>query len=130
MEERNTQTPEATGGERMFTQDEVNRIVSERLAREREKPKEDDRETALNEREKALEARENRFACMEYLKSLKVDDKRQSALMEVLDTTNVEKFKAQAEKLINGFQVGSAYTPPANSSSSIDGRLREAFRLK
>lgn len=33
-----TPTPEASGdqgGERMFTQDDVNRIVSERLARER-----------------------------------------------------------------------------------------------
>lgn len=31
-----TQTPEGTGG-KMFTQDEVNKIVSDRLAREREK---------------------------------------------------------------------------------------------
>lgn len=48
--QNNTQTPEENGGERLFTQDEVNRIVSDRLSREREKPKDDERETSLKER--------------------------------------------------------------------------------
>ena len=72
-------TPEETGGngERMFTQSEVNRIVSDRLAREREKaePKEDERETALRAREKAVEAREARYKCEDYLAEMKVDEK-------------------------------------------------------
>ena len=51
-ENRKTQTPEENGGEKLFTQDDVNRIISERLAREREKPRDDEREAALNERER------------------------------------------------------------------------------
>ena len=69
-EEVNTQqqtqqdpTPGAKGG-RTFTQDDVNRIVSERLAHEREKLQASARDT---EREKALAAREARLDCREYL---------------------------------------------------------------
>ena len=56
--------------EKLFTQEEVNRIVSERIAREREKaqPAEPtDRERELMEREAAISARENRSRCAEYL---------------------------------------------------------------
>ena len=73
-------TPEENGGssEKMFTQDDVNRIVSERLAREREKltqqPKED-------EREQALKARENKLDCRDYLDAKKYP----AALLDVLD---------------------------------------------
>lgn len=41
MNDMTTPTPEETGG-RMFTQDEVNKIVSDRLAREREKLADED----------------------------------------------------------------------------------------
>lgn len=54
-------TPEGTGG-KLFTQDDVNRIVSERLAREREKLTQ---QTALEEREKALREREQAFEAKE-----------------------------------------------------------------
>ncbi len=60
-------TPGASGGERTFTQDEVNRIVSDRLAREREKLT---GQAKKDEREKALEAREARLDCREYLERL------------------------------------------------------------
>ena len=60
-----TPTPEGTGG-KLFTQDEVNKIVSDRLAREREKLTQqtafEEREKALQEREKAFEAKEARAA--------------------------------------------------------------------
>jgi len=60
-----TQPLEGTGG-KMFTQDEVNKIVSDRLAREREKQTQqtalDEREKALREREQAFEAKEARAA--------------------------------------------------------------------
>lgn len=36
-QQQSTQTPAESGGARLFTQDEVNKIVSDRLAREREK---------------------------------------------------------------------------------------------
>lgn len=88
----------ATG--KTFTQEDVNRIVSERLAREREKalltkdepPKED-------EREKALKAREAKLDCRDYLDSKKYPVE----LMDVLDISNVEKFKATVEKLAEKF---------------------------
>lgn len=60
-----TPTLEGTGG-KLFTQDEVNKIVSDRLAREREKLTQqtafEEREKALQEREKAFEAKEARAA--------------------------------------------------------------------
>ena len=89
-------TPEDNGGQggKMFTQDEVNRIVSDRLARERAKaePQED-------EREKALKVRESRMDCREYIASKKYPP----ALLDVLDISDSEKFKAVADKLVERF---------------------------
>ena len=67
-----TPTPEASGdqgGERMFTQDDVNRIISERLARERQKTE----PSAIDEREIQLKARESRLDCRDYLESVVKD---------------------------------------------------------
>ncbi len=62
-QQQNTQTPAETGGAgRLFTQDEVNKIVSDRLAREREKLTQ---QTAIEEREAALKAREQAFEAKE-----------------------------------------------------------------
>lgn len=62
--------PGANGGsgEKTFTQEEVNRIVSDRLARERDKSAQQPQE---GEREKALKAREARLDCRDYLDSKK-----------------------------------------------------------
>lgn len=79
-------------GGKMFTQEDVNRIVSERLAREREKPMDD-------EREKNLKAREARLDCRDYLDSKKYPVK----LLDLLDHSDVEKFKAAADAMIEGF---------------------------
>ena len=70
-------TPGAKGG-RTFTQDDVNRIVSERLAHEREKLQASAKDT---EREKALAAREARLDCREYLDAQGYP----AALLDVLD---------------------------------------------
>ena len=91
-------TPEASGGtgtERTFTQEEVNRIVSERLAREREKmaPSEAD------QREKELTAREAALACKEYINAKGYP----AALLEVLDTSDAERFKGAVKKLLQLF---------------------------
>ena len=104
-EQPTTHTPEDKGGqgEKMFTQDEVNRIVSERLARERAKaepPKEDERETALREREKALEARESKYKCADYLKEINIAAECADDLLEGLDTADFDKFKAVMDKLL------------------------------
>lgn len=87
-------TPEETGGSKTFTQEEVNRIVSERLAKEKAKaePKED-------EREQALKARESRLDCREYIanKGYPIE------LLDMLDTSDAEKFRASVDKLVQLF---------------------------
>ena len=96
--------PGASGvGGKLFTQEDVNKIVSERLARERAKggPSPED------DREKALKARESRLDCRDYLDSKKYP----AALLDVLDTSDVEKFKAAVGVMADNFP-GVMYTQP------------------
>lgn len=93
-----TPTPEANGGqgsERTFTQEEVNRIVADRLARERAK----NEPTPADEREQALKAREAKLDCREYLDAQGYP----AALLDVLDSSDAAKFKAAVEKLVKAF---------------------------
>lgn len=95
MEEqvRNESThPEENGG-RTFTQDDVNRIVQDRLAQERaraEKP---------TERETSIAAREARLDCREFI----TDKGFPAALMDIFDTSDAGRFKEAAERLIKTF---------------------------
>lgn len=96
-----TPTPEAAGGqgEKLFTQDEVNRIVGERLARVKQ--------TADSaEREADLKAREARLTCREYLSS----EKLPAELADILPTADAEAFKANVKKLTGLFRQ---MEPPA-----------------
>ncbi len=99
QQQSTTPTPEASGGqggERTFTQEEVNRIVSERLARDRAdraKPSPED------EREQALKVREARLDCREYLDTQGYP----AALLDVLDSSDTAKFKSAVEKLVKAF---------------------------
>ena len=77
---------------KMFTQDEVNKIVSDRLARDREKRSAQQQEDT---KEMALKARESKLDCREYLN----EKSYPAELLEVLDTSDVEKFKSNADKL-------------------------------
>lgn len=141
-EQPTTPTPEGSGGqgEKMFTQGEVNRIVSERLAREREKltqqPKEDEREVALRVRERALEARESRNRCEDYLREVNMSTKYRDDFLEVLDTSDFDKFKAAVDRLGKPFlvkiTVEGAHTanPPSNICASVDSRIADAFKPK
>lgn len=83
-------------GGKLFTQDDVNRIVSERLARDRA-----DRTSPspADEREAALKAREARLDCRDYLDSKKYP----TALLDVLDSSDVEKFKGSVDTLVKTF---------------------------
>ena len=95
--QQHTQDPTPGGkGGRTFTQDDVNRIVSERLAHEREKLQTSARDT---EREKALAAREARLDCREYLDAQGYP----AALLDVLDSSDTDKFKTAVEKLVQTF---------------------------
>lgn len=90
-----TGEPAAKG--KTFTQEEVNRIVSDRLARERAKaeaPETDERVAELATREEQLKCRE-----------LIADESSiyPAALLKVLDTSNFEQFKKTADSLIEAF---------------------------
>ena len=102
-----TPTPEVSGGqgEKLFTQDDVNRIVSERLARERAKSE----PSAIDERESQLKARESRLDCRDYLEELSKGGKAASGvlgLLDVLDTSDSEKFKQTVSALL---EIGRAH---------------------
>lgn len=112
-EDTGAQTPEG----KTFTQEEVNRIVSERLARERTKAGPD----PLEEREKALAARESRLDCKQYLS----ESGYSADLLDILDTGDVEAFKGTIGKLKKafsepngGFIVG-AVPPPLPSGTGL-----------
>lgn len=93
-----TPTPEGTGG-KMFTQEQVNEIVRERLAREKAKAE----PTAIDERENALKAREARLDCRDWLEELSKGGKAASGVMgllDILDTGDSEKFKKTVTALL------------------------------
>ena len=149
-----TPTPEAAGG-RTFTQDEVNKIVSDRLAREREKQTQqtalDEREKALREREQAFEAKEARAAKEAAVRAYYTDNGIVGAALDIamkgsereidaleLDGGKVKNYGA-IDALIGGLFAGlvsttttigaNTPTPPANTGGGSD-RLAEAFKPK
>ena len=143
------QQAENNGSGRTFTQDEVNTIVADRLARERSKSAErvgdlDAREKDLKAREEAFEAKSQRFnqwesreACKQYL----TDNHISTALLDKLDTSDVEAFKTAVKavqsvtdggytvnKTVQGAKVD---TPPLWLSKDKDNtaELKRAFGL-
>ena len=116
-------TPGETGGSKTFTQEEVNRIVSERLAKEKAKaePKED-------EREQALKARESRLDCREYI----ANKGYPAELLDMLDTSDAEKFRASVDKLVQLFpsrEVVSRVDSGANHFQAVrPDEIANAFK--
>lgn len=105
-QQENTTQPEGNGpAGKMFTQEEVNNIVRERLARERAKGTTDPDTTQGEEtdKEKAALAAERQqlqkdrqaFECERYCKENGFDTK----LVELLGVDEPEAFKAKAEKI-------------------------------
>lgn len=122
---------------KLFTQDEVNKIVSERLNRERMKAVPTEQET----RELELSKRESRLECREFL----LEKKYSTELLDILDTTDVNKFKETSEKLAKLFigineglpGVGKVSSPPnmagmghLDEFSLKDNLIRNAFKPK
>ena len=128
MEQQPTTQPAVSGdqsGAKMFTQDDVNRIVSDRLARERAKTE----PAQADERETRLNARESRLNCREYL----IEKGYSQEFLDMLDTRDVNKFKAAADKLVRmatppapPYAAGTGMMP--YSSSSLDEALSKAFK--
>lgn len=135
MDEKKTTNPnpESGAGERTFSQDDVNRIVGERLAAEKRKG-----EAALAEREQQLAQRELLLAAKEKLTSagLPVDllDALNVSSPEAMDkaiTTVkavIDKIKAESPGpvTISGASPAQSATAPPRG---VDARLREAMGL-
>lgn len=125
----NNATPAANEGkatERMFTQEEVNRIVTERLAREKAKGE----PSPLDEREQALKARESRLSCREYVNT----EGLPTALLDVLDTSDLDGFKAKVQQLdtllglpSNGRKI-PRFTGPAEGHGAPADPIADAFK--
>ena len=129
----NNATPAETGepSGKMFTQEDVNRIVSERLARDRE-----NRSTQQqnDEKETALKARESRLDCRDYV----TEKKYPSELLDMLDTSDVDKFKATADKLHEIYGVDEKQArfvnppkftaPNGNHNPAFNDPIRNAFK--
>lgn len=90
-----TGEPAAQG--KTFTQEEVNRIVSDRLARERAKAE----APAADERVAELATREEQLKCRELI----ADESSiyPAALLKVLDASDFEQFKKTADALLEAF---------------------------
>lgn len=96
--------PEGNGpAGKMFTQDEVNNIVRERLNRVKAGAAEQDeraaaleqREAEIRQREQTMQQKETRSACADHCKEKGYD----SAFLDLLDTSNPEQFNALVDKL-------------------------------
>ncbi len=129
MAETNTNTETV---EKTFTQDEVNRIVSERLARERDK-----RTVELDEREKTLRQRELAVIAREKLEEaglnkelcdvLRFDD--ETALDEAISKLrNIKGFNAEKPEKSGQKKVIENKLPPVGDVDFPDP-FREAFKL-
>ena len=119
---------------KMFSQEEVNKIVSERLARDREKRSTQQQEDT---KELSLKARESKLDCREYLS----EKKYPAELLDILDTSDVEKFKAAADKIQSVYGVDDKrarfanpprFAAPSNGggTSAANDPIRNAFMPK
>lgn len=121
----NTQ-PEGNG-EKTFTQDDVNRIVGERLAKEKSKNDSDfiKREQELQQRELAIRAKE-----------ILADKGLPKDLADVLKYSDEESLKSAVDKILKlkneepgGYKLIGDNRLPEGSHDIEDHSLEKAFRL-
>lgn len=101
---------------RLFTQEEVSRIVQDRLAREKGK-----RSEGETQREAELAKREAKISCMEYVYSMGYS----KDIIDLLDVSDVEAFKEKADKLnamLSGPQAAESTGPEGTGSFGNFGR--------
>ena len=133
--QQGTTQPEDNG--KTFTQEEVNRIVSERLAREKAKAENNSNENIetikaeLNERETALSKKENEWECNEYIRNNDLSPE----LLEIFDTSNAKSFTEIVEKLrplLKTYRepVQDTGTHTLNNGVLPSDKLKSAFGLK
>jgi len=131
MNQTMNQNPAA--GERTFSQDDVNRIVGERLATEKRK-----QDAAFAEREQELARREALYDLRDQLKDMGLPDE----LLPVLNVQDKEALKkalealkkhiddqATAKQEYKVYQPNLLRTGTAPEAESPDRKLREAMHL-
>lgn len=126
--------PEGNGEpQKTFTQEDVNRIVQDRLAREKERA-ETTLKAEFDGKNAALTERENRLSCKEYVIEKGLDPR----LLDILDTSNVDYFKGITDKLAEVFQLQAKKDRPPVVTASCSTRglglshdlIAEAFKPK
>ena len=131
------QTEETTEDqpERLFTAEEVERIVKKRVKRikaetvqsEESKALAEDlrkREESIAGREKDLKQRETRLNCQQYL----FDNHYPMDLLDLIDTSDLEQFIKKADK-VQGLYTRSDSQPLANHDQYKNGDdLKDAFK--
>lgn len=95
-----------TRSDRTFTQEEVNRIVSERLAKERSRAAQA-QQTEADNRAAELTAKENRLICKEFL----IDNEYPAELLDAIDTSDPEEFKRKATSAYNAIHGKRQFAP-------------------
>lgn len=117
----------ANGKERTFTQEDVNRIVSERLKRDRSNL-EITRLSELDEREKNISDRENLLECKQFIAKTHYPD----ILLEYFDTTDSKEFQRNVKRLVTTFpqilNEPQAWGQDHGSSPIENNDLSEAFK--
>ena len=128
--EANTQPEDngtANGNEKTFTQEDVNRIVSERLKRERSNP-DITRLSELDEREKNISNRENLLECKQFISKTTYPD----SLLEYFDTTDSKEFQKNVTRLVTTFpqilDKPQAWGQEHGSDPTRKDDLSEAFK--
>ena len=117
---------------RTFTQEEVNQIVSNRLAQERAKGE----PTEAEKRESEIAAREAALACREYISQKSYPRE----LLDILPTSDAEAFQTAVEKLITacpsivahptGVTVNTGGEHGSGMGTSVDDRIAAAIARK
>ena len=113
--------------EKMFTQEQVNEIVKKRLAKYKKEGNAEELKAFENEKAE-LSKKENLLSCREYL----LDQGYPKEFLEILDTTDVEKFKEKAKQTYDLFQSQAAATRQAPPLADLEfigtgNSLKDAF---
>ncbi len=120
-------------GNRLFTQEEVDKIIKKRLERHKTdasatgSPDLEEREAELKKLQSNLKAREQKLDCKEYLQQCNYP----AELIDIIDTSDIDKFKEKADavvKIDNSRRVPPMANPEAKTSN-IDN-VSNAFSIK
>lgn len=103
--------------EKMFTQEQVNDIIRNRLKEQKEANATAEQ---LNARESELSAKESRLSCREYL----LEKSYPAKLLDIIDTSDVEAFKSKADSASQMF--GGSRMRRVPLASTEDGLKSDA----